>query len=49
VREGDLVVASHGGEQVVLRAGSTGLDVLWLTVLPAAISAALPGRKPVIS
>lgn len=46
---GDLVVSPHGGDQVVLRAGSAGLDVLWLTVLPAAVTATLPGRKPVIS
>jgi mannose-6-phosphate isomerase-like protein (cupin superfamily) len=49
VREGDLVLAPHGGDQVVLRAGSAGLDLLWLTVLPSAVTAALPGRKPVIS
>ncbi len=49
LREGDLVVAPHGGDQVVLRAGSAGLDVLWLTVLPSAVTATLPGRKPVIS
>lgn len=46
---GDLVLAPHGGDQVVLRAGSTGLDVLWLSVLPAAVIRALPPRKPVIS
>lgn len=49
LRTGDLVAAPHGGTQMVLRAGPTGLDALWLTVLPAAISKTLPDRKPVIS
>lgn len=49
LREGDLVIAPHGEDQVVLRAGPSGLDVLWLTVLPSAVTATLPGRKPVIS
>lgn len=50
VRAGDLVLTGHdGGEQAVLRAGATGLDVLWLSVWPAAVTRALPARKPVMS
>ncbi len=49
LRKDDLVIAPHGDAQVVLRAGSAGLDLLWLTVLPSAVTVALPGRKPVIS
>lgn len=49
LHEGDLVAAPHGDTEIVLRAGPTGLDALWLTVLPVAISSTLPGRKPVIS
>ena len=49
MRAGELVIAPHDGDQVVLWAGSAGLDVLWLTVLPAAVTATLPARKPVIS
>lgn len=50
VRAGDLVLVGHdGGDQVVLRAGAGGLEVLWLTVWPAALTRALPARKPVIS
>ncbi len=49
LQQGDLVISPHGGDQLVLHAGSAGLDVLWLTVLPSAVTATLPGRKPVIS
>jgi hypothetical protein len=49
VREGDLVLAPDGGDRLVLRAGLAGVDVLWLTVLPSAVTVTLPGRKPVIS
>ncbi|HSZ28533.1 MAG TPA: cupin domain-containing protein [Pseudonocardiaceae bacterium] len=49
VREGDLLLAPDGGDQLVLHAGLAGVDVLWLTVLPSALTATLPGRKPVIS
>lgn len=48
LQAGDLVIAPHDGDQVVLRAGTTGLDVLWLTVLPGALAASLPARKPEI-
>lgn len=48
LQAGDLVIAPHDGDQVVLRAGSIGLDVLWLTVLPSAVVARLPARKPEI-
>lgn len=48
LQAGDLVIAPHGGDQVVLRAGVTGLDVLWLTVLPGAVTASLPARRPEI-
>lgn len=46
---GDLVITPQGGDQLVLHAGSGGLDVLCLTVLPSALTATLPDRKPVIS
>lgn len=49
LREGDLVVSPHGGDQLVLHTGSAGLDVLCLSVLPSALTATLPVRKPVIS
>lgn len=49
VRPGDLVLAGYGGgDRVVLRAGATGLDVLWLTVWPPVVTKSLPARKPVI-
>jgi hypothetical protein len=49
VRQGDLMIVPHCRDQIVVHAGSAGLDVLWLTVLPSAVTAKLPGRKPVIS
>ncbi|MGQ0773050.1 MAG: cupin domain-containing protein [Pseudonocardiales bacterium] len=45
----DLVLAPHDGSQIVLRASSAGLEVLCLTVLPAAVTMTLPPRKPEIS
>lgn len=49
LRAGDLVLAPHDSDHVVLRAGSAGLDALWLTVLPATVTRTLPPRKPEIS
>ncbi|GAA3849621.1 hypothetical protein GCM10022243_14450 [Saccharothrix violaceirubra] len=44
VRTGDVVLAATPTR---LAAGSAGLDVLWVAVLPAAVSALLPRRSPV--
>jgi mannose-6-phosphate isomerase-like protein (cupin superfamily) len=48
LRQGDLVIAPPDSHQLVLHADSAGLELLWLTVLPSAVTRALPSRKPVI-
>lgn len=46
VRPGQLVLVP-AGSSVRLRAGDEGLELLWLAVLPAKVSQALPVRKPI--
>ncbi|GAB3491327.1 cupin domain-containing protein [Amycolatopsis cihanbeyliensis] len=45
---GDLVLAPAGA-LVTLEAGGSGLELLWLAVLPEAVTRALPARKPAVS
>ncbi|MEJ2858349.1 MULTISPECIES: cupin domain-containing protein [unclassified Saccharothrix] len=44
---GDVVLVPAGGARLV--AGPEGLEFLWVAVLPAAVSGALPPRSPVVS
>ncbi|XVV02580.1 cupin domain-containing protein [Actinosynnema sp. CA-248983] len=45
VRAGDVVLVPAGGAR--LAAGAEGVEFLWVAVLPAAVSGALPPRSPV--
>jgi hypothetical protein len=47
LRPGDLVLAAISAD-VALRAGANGLGLLWLDLTPAAVSDALPARRPVV-
>ncbi|WP_158886765.1 cupin domain-containing protein [Amycolatopsis anabasis] len=48
LRPGDLVLAPADAS-VTLVAGDEGLELLWLAVLPEAVTRALPARKPAVS
>ena len=44
---GDVVLAPVG-QRAGLRAADTELELVWLAVLPASVSTALPTRRPVV-
>lgn len=47
VQPGDLILAP-ASSRVRFRVGAEGLELLWIAVLPAALSRGLPSRRPTV-